>query len=61
MLTDDPVQAAPDERDRKDEERDPDEEALAEALVRRVARIGPERERAIDEVARLTRAHSERA
>ena len=61
MLTDEPVQAAPDEGDRKDEERDPDEEALAEALVRRVGRIGADRERTIDEVARLTRAHSERA
>ena len=38
-LTDDPVQAAPDEGDREDDERHPDEEALPEALVRRVVRI----------------------
>jgi hypothetical protein len=61
MLTDKPVQAAPDEADREDEDRDPDEEPLAEALVRRVGGIGAERERTIDEVPRLTRAHSERA
>jgi hypothetical protein len=60
VLTDDPVQAAPDEGDRKDEEGDPDEEALAEALVRRVGGIGADRERTIDEPARLTRGHSER-
>jgi hypothetical protein len=35
-----PVQAAPEEPDREDDERHADEQALPEALVGRVARIG---------------------
>ena len=44
VLTDGPVQAAPDEAEREDDERHPDEEALSEALVGRVARIRADRE-----------------
>jgi hypothetical protein len=49
VLADGPVQAAPQEPDRQDDQRHPDEQALAEALVDRVVRIrprwrGPDRE-----------------
>ena len=44
VLAHDPVQAAPDERDREDDERDADEQTLPEALVGRVARIRPDGE-----------------
>jgi hypothetical protein len=44
LLAERPVQAAPEEPDREDEDRHPDEEALPEALVGRVARIRPDRQ-----------------
>ena len=44
VLAHDPVQAAPEEPDRQDDERHPDEQTLAEALVGRVARIRPDGE-----------------
>ena len=47
MLTNGPVQAAPEESDREDEERHPDEETLPEALVGSVARIRSDGEDAI--------------
>jgi hypothetical protein len=47
VLTHGPVQAAPEEPDREDDQRDTDEQALPEALVRRVARIGSDGEQAI--------------
>ena len=51
VLTDDPVEAAPDEAGRQDDERDSDEQSLAEALVGRVGRIGPDPERAFSKLA----------
>ena len=36
LLANNPIQAAPEKRDREDEERDPDQQAFAEAQVRRV-------------------------
>ncbi len=48
VLTDEPVQAAPDDGDREDRERHTDEEPSPKALVGRVARIRSDRERAID-------------
>ena len=48
MLTDEPVQAAPDDGDREDRERHTDEEPSPKALVGRVARVRSDRERAID-------------
>ena len=41
LLADNPVQAAPEQAGREDEECDPDEQPLAEAQVRRVARSAP--------------------
>ena len=57
VLTDDPVEAAPDEADREDDERDADEETLPEALVGRVARIRSDGEDAIAK----RRGHDRRA
>jgi hypothetical protein len=56
VLTDRPVQAAPGKADREDEDRHPDEEALPEALVRRVARIRPDGDDAVEK-----RGHHRRA
>ena len=49
VLTDEPVQAAPDDRDREDGERDADEKPFPEAFVGRVARIRSDGERVIDQ------------
>jgi hypothetical protein len=57
VLADDPVQAAPEERDREDDERHPDEEAPPEALVGCVARIRSDGEGAIAK----RRGHDRRA
>src|SRR5829696_2878366 len=57
VLTDGPVQAAPHETERKDDERHPDEEAPPEALVGRFARIRADREGPIDK----RRRHDRRA
>ena len=54
VLTDEPVQAAPDDRDREDGERDADEKPFPEALVGRVARIRSDRERVIDQRLAMT-------
>jgi hypothetical protein len=56
-LTDEPVQQAPHEAGREDDERDPDEEALPEALVGRVARVRSDGEDAIAK----RRGHDRRA
>ena len=56
-LTDGPVQAAPHERDREDDQRHPDEEAPPEALVGRVARIRADGEGPIEK----RRGHDPRA
>jgi hypothetical protein len=52
-----PVQAAPEEPDREDDERHADEQALPEALVGRVVRIGSDREEAFVQ----RRGHGRRA
>jgi hypothetical protein len=57
VLTDDPVQIAPYEGDREDDDRHPDEKALPEALIGRVARIRPDGEGAIAK----RRGHDRRA
>jgi hypothetical protein len=57
LLADNPIQAAPEERDREDEERDPDELPFAEAQVGRVAPVGPDRKDALSE----RREHGARA
>src|SRR5262245_18811731 len=44
LLAHDPVDAAPEEPDREDEQCDPDEEPLAEAQLRRVGLVGADRE-----------------
>jgi hypothetical protein len=46
VLTDSPVQAAPEKPDRQDDERHADEQALAEVLVGRVAPISSDGEHA---------------
>ena len=56
-LTDGPVQAAPHEGDREDDERHPDEEAPTEALVGRLARIRADGEGPIEK----RRGHDRRA
>ena len=59
-LADEPVQEPPREAGREDEERDADQEPLAEAQVRRVGRIGADRQRTFDELARPPRRHDAR-
>jgi hypothetical protein len=57
VLTHDPVQVAPEKRDREDDERHADEEALPKALVGCVARIRSDGEDAIAK----RRGHDRRA
>ncbi len=59
-LADEPVQEPPREAGRQDDQRDADEEPLAKAQVRRVGRIGADRERALDELARPPPPHDRR-
>ena len=49
LLANSPVQAAPEERDREDEERDPDEQPFAEAQFRRVGPVRPDRKDAVSQ------------
>src|SRR5829696_1373078 len=46
LLTHDPIQAAPEEPNWQDEERDPDEQPFAEAQLRRVGGVRPDRQNA---------------
>ena len=59
-LADEPVHEPPREAGREDEERDADQEPLAEAQVRRVGWIGADRQRTFDELARPPRRHDAR-
>ena len=49
LLADDPVQAAPEEPDREDEERDPDEQPFAEAQLGRISRVRADRKNAVSQ------------
>ena len=49
LLAHDPIQAAPEEPNWQDEERDPDEQPFAEAQLRRVGGVRPDRQDAVSQ------------
>jgi hypothetical protein len=57
LLAHNPIQAAPEEPNWQDEERDPDEQPFAEAQLRRVGGVRPDRQDAVPQ----RRDHDRRA